>query len=245
MFQFGDFELDCARFQLSRKGRALRIERKPMELLMLLVTRRAQLVTRAEIAEKLWPKDVFVDTDHGINTAVRKLRQLLKDDADIPVYIQTVTRMGYRFIAPVESDCEVQTAHRSEQTEPIAHANSSPEALVPKPAAAPVSVPKPSARWGWISAMGLLSVFGALFAGRLHRTDFTPMRITHSLQLTSDGREKFPMVATDGVRVYFAEVVNGHWALSAVPVAGGEPVALPLPFADAQLLSISPDRSDE
>ena len=83
-----------------RDGHSLRVERKPMELLMLLVSRQGQLVTRTEIAQRLWSSEVFVDTEHGINTAIRKLRHLLRDDPEDPQFIQTVTGMGYRFIAP-------------------------------------------------------------------------------------------------------------------------------------------------
>ena len=100
--QFGEFELNCGRFQLLRKGCPLRIERKPLELLILLASREGELVTRAEIADQLWSSEVFVDTEHGINTAVRKLRHVMRDDAAEPQYIETVTGLGYRFIAPVE-----------------------------------------------------------------------------------------------------------------------------------------------
>ncbi len=72
-----------------------------MELLILLASREGQLVTRSEIAERLWASEVFVDTEHGINTAIRKLRYLLRDDPDNPQFIQTVIGMGYRFIAPI------------------------------------------------------------------------------------------------------------------------------------------------
>jgi DNA-binding winged helix-turn-helix (wHTH) protein/Tol biopolymer transport system component len=101
VFQFEEFELDCGRFQLLRKGQPLRVEPKPLELLILLVSRKGHLVSRREIVEKLWESDVFVDTDHGINTAIRKLRHLLRDDSATPKYIETVTGMGYRFVAPV------------------------------------------------------------------------------------------------------------------------------------------------
>ena len=110
--QFGDFQVDCGRFELRCKGRILRIERKPMELLMLLASREGQLVTRTEIVEQLWSSGVFVDTEHGTNTAIRKLRYLLHDDADNPRFIQTVTGMGYRFIAPVRT-VELDTPERS------------------------------------------------------------------------------------------------------------------------------------
>jgi TolB-like protein/DNA-binding winged helix-turn-helix (wHTH) protein len=74
-----------------------------MELLILLASREGQLVTRSEIADRLWASEVFVDTEHGINTAIRKLRYLLRDDPDNPRFIQTVIGMGYRFIAPTTS----------------------------------------------------------------------------------------------------------------------------------------------
>jgi TolB-like protein/DNA-binding winged helix-turn-helix (wHTH) protein len=101
VFEFGDFKLDCDRFELYRAGRSLKLERKPMELLVLLATRNGHLVTRAEIAEHLWNKDVFVDTEHGINTAIRKIREALSDDPLQSRFVQTVTGKGYRFIASV------------------------------------------------------------------------------------------------------------------------------------------------
>ena len=102
VLSFGEFKLDCDRFELRRKGSSLRLERKPMELLILLAARKGHLVTRSEIAERLWDRDVFVDTEHGINTAVRKLRQALRDDPERPRFVQTVTGKGYRFIGSVE-----------------------------------------------------------------------------------------------------------------------------------------------
>ena len=101
VLRFADFELDCARFELRRNGLALRVERKPMELLILLASQEGRLVTRTEIARRLWSSEVFVDTEHGINTAIRKLRYLLRDDSENPQFIQTVTGMGYRFVAPI------------------------------------------------------------------------------------------------------------------------------------------------
>jgi DNA-binding winged helix-turn-helix (wHTH) protein/predicted Zn-dependent protease len=99
--RFEDFELDPRAYQLRRSGRTLKLERIPMEVLLLLVERRGQLVRREEIIEKLWGKDVFLDTDNAINTAIRKIRQVLKDDPEQPRFVQTVTGKGYRFIAPV------------------------------------------------------------------------------------------------------------------------------------------------
>ena len=101
VFEFDVFTLDCDRFELLRAGRSLKLERIPMELLILLARRNGHLVTRAEIAEHLWDKEVFVDTEHGINTAIRKIRQALRDDPEQSRFVQTVTGKGYRFIGPI------------------------------------------------------------------------------------------------------------------------------------------------
>ena len=102
LVRFEDVELDLRAYHLQRSGRTLKLERIPMEVLFLLVERRGQLVTREEIIEKLWGKNVFLDTDNAINTAIRKIRQVLKDDPEQPRFVQTVTGRGYRFIASVD-----------------------------------------------------------------------------------------------------------------------------------------------
>jgi DNA-binding winged helix-turn-helix (wHTH) protein len=99
--RFDDFQLDYDRFQLYCRGGLVRLEGLPLQLLMFLVEKRGQLVTREQISSELWSKDVFVDVDQGINTAIRKVRQALKDDADEPHYLQTVVGRGYRFVAPI------------------------------------------------------------------------------------------------------------------------------------------------
>jgi TolB-like protein/DNA-binding winged helix-turn-helix (wHTH) protein/Tfp pilus assembly protein PilF len=100
--RFGeDFELDPGTYQLYRSGRALKLERIPMEILLLLTERPGELITREHIVERIWGKGHFLDTDNSINGAIRKIRQLLHDDSEQPQYIQTITGRGYRFIAPV------------------------------------------------------------------------------------------------------------------------------------------------
>jgi DNA-binding winged helix-turn-helix (wHTH) protein len=97
--RFADFELDFGRFQLCRSGRPVRLEGLPLQLLMYLIEHPHQLVTREQIADALWGKDVFVDVEQGINTAVRKIRRALGDDSAQPEYLQTVVGRGYRFVA--------------------------------------------------------------------------------------------------------------------------------------------------
>jgi TolB-like protein/DNA-binding winged helix-turn-helix (wHTH) protein/Tfp pilus assembly protein PilF len=101
IIEFGEFRLDCDAFELWRNGSSIKLERKPMELLILLAKSEGNLVTRAEIIGRLWGSGVFVDTEHGINTAIRKIRQVLRDDPEQPRFVQTVMGRGYRFIGPV------------------------------------------------------------------------------------------------------------------------------------------------
>lgn len=101
-YRFGEFELDIAAYELRCEGRPVRLERRPMELLMLLVERRNDLVSRADIVKKLWGDDVFVDVDMGVNTAIRKVRQALGAAPGATTYVTTVSGKGYRFTAAVE-----------------------------------------------------------------------------------------------------------------------------------------------
>jgi DNA-binding winged helix-turn-helix (wHTH) protein len=105
--RFDDFVLDFGRFQLSRGGQPVRLEGLPLQLLMFLIENRGQLVTREQISGELWDKDVFVDVEQGINTAIRKVRRALEDDSEQPQYLQTVVGRGYRFIAPTVADEDV------------------------------------------------------------------------------------------------------------------------------------------
>src|SRR3954454_4832006 len=100
--RFGEFALDVAAYQLRRDGRPVKLGRQPMDLLILLVERHGQLVTRADIVARLWGPDVFVDVEMGVNTAISKVRQALRDAPDAPRILETVPGKGYRFIATVE-----------------------------------------------------------------------------------------------------------------------------------------------
>lgn len=99
--RFAEYELDRTAYQLRRKGRPVQLERIPLDLLFILADRRGQLVTRQEILERVWGKDVFLDTDNAINTAVRKIRHALHDDSDSPRFVVTVPARGYRFVAEI------------------------------------------------------------------------------------------------------------------------------------------------
>jgi DNA-binding winged helix-turn-helix (wHTH) protein len=109
--RFAEFELDFGRFQLSRGGSPVRLEGLPLQLLMYLVEHHRQLVTREEIANELWCKDIFVDIEQGISTAIRKVRMALEDDSAQPQYLQTVVGRGYRFVPEIRVEAEGNPAN--------------------------------------------------------------------------------------------------------------------------------------
>jgi DNA-binding winged helix-turn-helix (wHTH) protein len=110
MIKFGTFQLDAQAGQLFKSGRVIRLKPQPLRLLQLLLSRPGDLVTRDEIKELLWGTDTFVDFEQGMNTAVRQIREALGDDAERPIFVETVPKRGYRFIAPVDGGAP-QVAH--------------------------------------------------------------------------------------------------------------------------------------
>jgi DNA-binding winged helix-turn-helix (wHTH) protein len=131
--KFGAFELDPGNRTLLKNGRKLKVQEQPFQILSALVDRCGEVVTREELRQRLWPANTFVDFDNSLSIAVGKLRQALRDDASKPRYIETLPRVGYRFVAPVE----------------VEH----PAATDPPPAAAieliAGAAAQPPRRWRW------------------------------------------------------------------------------------------------
>jgi TolB-like protein/DNA-binding winged helix-turn-helix (wHTH) protein len=189
-YNFGEFKLDGTRFELRRNGRVLKIERIPLELLILLAERNGDIVSRQEIIDRLWGKDVFVDTEHGINTAIRKIRSVLRDDAEHPRFVQTIQGKGYRFVG--ESD------NRKKTTEAL---------LQPKtPASAVPPLEKPR---HWIGLTIALIVLGllagmvlAINAGGVRDRIFSGRQ---SVQIRSIAVLPLANLSGDSAQDYFAE----------------------------------------
>jgi TolB-like protein/DNA-binding winged helix-turn-helix (wHTH) protein/Tfp pilus assembly protein PilF len=159
--KFGDFELDIAQYELTRSGHPIKLERIPMELLLLLVDRRGQLVTREEILEKLWGKDVFLDVDNSINAAISKIRAALKDEPENPTFIKTVSGKGYRFIASIRSMPDGKDALGS----PLNGVSGAPESTVAEESALELESKASSRpRRLWLASATASLVFAAALA---------------------------------------------------------------------------------
>ena len=115
-WRFGVFELDASTGELRRNGTVVRLREQPARILLLLLENAGQMVTREQLRQHLWPSDTFVDFDHSLNTAVMKLREALGDSAEKPLYIETILKKGYRFVAPVSHQAETQNGGAPSQS---------------------------------------------------------------------------------------------------------------------------------
>jgi DNA-binding winged helix-turn-helix (wHTH) protein len=103
---FADFAVDCRAAELYRRGKKIKLQHQPTQVLLSLLERPGQIVTREELRQKIWSSDTFVDFEHSLNTAIKKLRAALGDSAAHPKFVETLPRRGYRFVASVESAAE-------------------------------------------------------------------------------------------------------------------------------------------
>lgn len=120
-YKFGEFEADLRAAELRRRGLRLKMQMQPFQVLIALLERPHDVVTREELRQRLWPEDTFVDFDHGLNTAVAKLRETLGDSASTPKYVETIAKRGYRFLADVEKIEERAPVAQAEPTATIPH----------------------------------------------------------------------------------------------------------------------------
>src|SRR5215831_17328528 len=115
--RFGAFEINFQSGELRKKGIRLRLAGQPFQVLAVLVERAGELVTREELHSKLWPANTFVDFDHGLNNAVARIREVLNDSSEMPHYVETIPRRGYRFIGPVPAGRPASVAFPQAETE--------------------------------------------------------------------------------------------------------------------------------
>ena len=228
-YRFGDFELDSRSAELLSNGTKLRLQDQPYQLLLRLLEHPGELVTREQLRLALWPADTFVDFETGLNTAVKRLRQILGDDAENPTFIETIPRRGYRFIASVRAlPARLELPSLPVQTHPL----SRQKFLLNRFSVASV-----------LLVLSLLSLFVA-YLSFLPR----PPLVSNVLQISNDGKAKIPMnpFVTDGVNLYFIE--GAPWTsgsgITQLSEMGGETTwintSLPQVLA---IYSISPDRS--
>ena len=163
LIRFADCELNASAFELRRGRRTVKLERIPLQVLLLLIEEHGRVVTREEIADHVWGKGVFLDVDNGINTAIRKIRQVLNDDPQNPQFVETIPGSGYRFIAvPQTVDAPVRAGEGLHQVPTLGfvHAEGTPVASAASDLRREGWGREPWGRERWIRFAGL--IFGVL-----------------------------------------------------------------------------------
>jgi len=249
LYRFGLFEADLDLGTLSRQGVPVKLQEQPFRILSLLLEAHREVLTREELRKKIWPEGTYVEFDGSMNTALMKLRAALSDNADNPVFIETVPRKGYRFIAPIEQGAidspSVTTAIRIEgQSEVLDEIEVPLRGEISLPGWRTVPKERLGRRVGshWREALAIFAGAVALLAyGLWPRSEPRVLRVqqlTHSGQIDPWGR-----LVTDGSRIYFVVRDVTGWNLMQTSVEGGSIQRTPTPFDNTRIFDLSPDHS--
>ncbi|MGA2569713.1 MAG: winged helix-turn-helix domain-containing protein [Terracidiphilus sp.] len=254
---FKGFELNCQTHELYRRGLKVKLHGQPIDVLAILVAHPGEMISRETLKKSLWPQDTFVDFEHSLNSAINRLREALGDSSDAPRFIETIPRLGYRFIAPVES----------QPSEPVASPPKPAGALVLQPVEATpegtlavrrlADFARTAAAGLWkhrrlsaaCAAVTILAVMFGLW--QIHRP-LSPPHMVSQTQITFGGMEK-EVVGTDGALLFLN--LWDERAIAYMPISGGAiaQVHVDLPGAGTAeteppghapwLLDVSPDGS--
>lgn len=228
LFRFGSgYELDLAAYQLRRAGRPLKLPRIPMEVLRLLIEERGKLVAREQIIQRIWGKEIFVDTDNSINAAIRTIRRVLRDDSEEPRFIQTIIGCGYRFIAAVDVMAPQESPPTQTETPPVEpkifHSDPSVEIAARNESDSITGIRSTPRRAYWmlrLAVAGVVTVFAIAISIRIWPSLFAPWknpfasspRIYNSIAVlplqslsTDPSQEYFADGITDEITTYFAQ----------------------------------------
>jgi Tol biopolymer transport system component/DNA-binding winged helix-turn-helix (wHTH) protein len=249
LIRFGLFELHPARRHLHKQGRRIRIQEQPLRVLEILLEEPGKLVTRQELKNRLWPADVYVDFELGLNGAMKRLRLALDDSADNPIFIETVPKSGYRFLAPVEkipdaSDIDSSSGVASSTEYSPLGGSQPPAATTPpphRPAPSAYSLPRSATRIGVASVLVIILSIAAY----LLRPLTPPLQITRVTNLTRSGVARLQEnILSDGARIYYHvnDPVQGVH-LRQILLNGGEDVPVEGIPADSLVRDLSPDHT--
>lgn len=263
-YTFGPFELRTRSREAYKNGIKLKLRPQPFQILEELIHRRGELVTREELREKLWSSETFVDFAQSLNTSVKELRAALGDSATEPKYVETVPRLGYRFIAASQLMEKVALRGdpvRSSTVDPVfeeatGQGNGDGESLkldvhsqVQREGIQPAATdPTPRLASWTLRRIGKAFAVSAavLLSGLLTFREYSPAppRVRQITQLTHFGHVEPGAIVTDGARIFFSRVESDHYQLMQVAVSGGESQPFPSPFGNVSISDLAPDRSE-
>lgn len=218
--RFGPFELNRRTGELFRKGLKIKLQGQPLQLLLLLVDRPGEVITREEMRSLLWPEDTFVDFDHSLNSAIKKLRATLRDSASSPKFIETLTRQGYRFIAPIEAAPPELSNDRA----------ASPSHPAPTTEFPPPSARRFPLRWAAVTALVIAGGAILIMFWRLPFARRATKASDLSILLSGNGNLQDPAISLDGKMLAYVKKEGGRDQIQVRRINGGQPLTL---FNDA------------
>ncbi|PYX25662.1 MAG: CadC family transcriptional regulator, partial [Acidobacteria bacterium] len=232
IIRFSSFEVNLHTGELRQRGQRIKLQQQPLQVLAALLERPGEMVTREELRDKLWPADTFVDFDHSLNAAIKRLRDALGESAERPIFVETVARRGYRFIAPVVQDApapsDAYPGPRSGSVPPVTPRASSTAEVAE-------SLPKSASRKPWkVAVLVAVAVAVCVLAGIFvwPGRALAPPKLLNAEQITRDGVPKQDVILTDGSRLYFMETTGAHTFLAQASVSGGDTSIIPTPFTN-------------
>jgi DNA-binding winged helix-turn-helix (wHTH) protein/Tol biopolymer transport system component len=250
--RFGVFEVDPRSGELRKHGVRISIQPRPFQALLVLLQRANEVVTREELQKHLWSPDVFVDFEHGLNTAIRKVRRALNDDAEKPRFIETLGRQGYRFLVPVEPEHRIQEP-RPAQLEPLSQEAGAFALAEHEDEDVQLTLDPPynpsgnaSRRAGSFWILTVLVFVAILLTVYLLRPLMPSPRVTRVTQITKSGAAWYlEPLYTDGPRLYYqsAGPELADWQFRQVLLNGNEdtPTGIPSRF---RIRGLSPDDTE-
>ena len=244
VYRFGPFLLDTSAATLARNGNQLKLQDLPYRLLVILVERHGEIVSREEVRQLLWPQNTFVEFDNSLGVAIRKIRDAIGDSAEAPCYVETIPRRGYRFLAPVTTISESQDPVRP---------------IIPQPVIQPISPPRTEnhpaisgLRWRYVAMAAFVVLVIGITAYRFRprpdgienktasQPNLAPVHVRRSVAVM--GFRNLPGRPEDNwLSPAFAEMLSTELAAdSALRMVSGEDVARAkreLPLADEDSLA--------
>lgn len=245
-FTFGAFEVDARTRELKREGSPVRLADQSVLVLLALLERAGEVVTREELRDRLWAANTFVDFEHGLNSAVRRLRHALGDSADNPTLIETLPRRGYRFVGAVSAKPAPTTLSGTRETVLDGRQSLDVDASTPADSpslSTPLLIQRPRAISAVALAVALVGLAGIVISrlGTSKVLDHLqwstgPVRLTFE-----DGLQTDPSLSPDGQQVAYAADLAGNFDIWTRRIAGGRPVRVTTDLADDWQPDWSPD----
>jgi len=241
LIRFGLFELSTGSRQLHKQGRRVRLQAQPLQILEILLEHPGELVTRKYLTDRLWPSDVHVDFEIGLNGAIKRLRLALDDSSDNPIFIETVPKQGYRFLAPVHSapapsDLVAENVRNGQLSLEVVERR---RPIPPQIASASATHPSHLTQF----SIATLVLAALLIAGYLLRPLTPALRVTHIAKLSNTG-QAWPQesLLSDGPRLYYTSANFGKSAqLRQILLNGNEDTLVAGLDADSIIKNLSPD----